>query len=142
SWLGMLEAGATTMWEWWDGVAADGTVRGSLNHYGKGAVAAFLHTHVAGIRLPENPGVDEAGYARVRIAPVPGPTLTRAESRQQTPAGPLTVRWAIDGSTFTLDVSLPPATTADVDLPDGGRIRVHGGEQRFRCLLSRTPAEE
>lgn len=28
SWLGMLDAGATTMWEWWDGVTGNG-VRGS-----------------------------------------------------------------------------------------------------------------
>jgi alpha-L-rhamnosidase len=49
SWLGMLSRGATTMWERWDGE------EGSLNHYSKGAVVSFLYSHVAGIRLPENP---------------------------------------------------------------------------------------
>ena len=58
SWLGMIEAGATTMWEYWDGIAPDGQVKGSLDHYSKGAVASFLHTHVAGLRLPEFPTPD------------------------------------------------------------------------------------
>ena len=37
SWLEMIDRGATTIWEWWDGVA-DGRAQGSLNHYSKGAV--------------------------------------------------------------------------------------------------------
>lgn len=133
SWLGMLDAGATTMWEWWDGVAADGSVRGSLNHYSKGAVASFLHTHVAGLRLPEHPDASEAGYRRVRIAPVPGPELTAASTTQLTRAGRIQVAWRIERRDFVLDVSLPATTTAEVDLPDGGHHQITGGEHRFSC---------
>jgi alpha-L-rhamnosidase len=60
SWLGMLERGATTIWERWDGVG------GSLNHYSKGAVASFRYTHVAGLR-PITPG-----YRRFAVEPRPG----------------------------------------------------------------------
>ncbi len=134
SWLGMLDAGATTMWEWWDGVAPDGSVRGSLNHYSKGAVASFLHTHVAGLRLPESPDADAAGYRRVLIQPVPGP-LTHASTTQLTTAGRIAVAWRVAGAEFVLDVSLPDATVAEVHLPDGGVHQVEGGEHRFRCAF-------
>jgi len=47
SWLTMVDRGATTMWEEWDGVDEHGVPHGSLNHYSKGAVATFLHRYVA-----------------------------------------------------------------------------------------------
>src|SRR5262249_19609760 len=45
SWLAMVDRGATTVWETWDGVDADGKPHASLNHYSKGAVATFLHRY-------------------------------------------------------------------------------------------------
>lgn len=137
SWLGMLDAGATTMWEWWDGTAADGTVHGSLDHYSKGAVASFLHTHVAGVRLPAEPGPDEAGYRSVHIEPVPGPDLTSARSSLITPLGRLSVSWRLEDDVFTLDIDLPAPTVADVVLPDGTRHRFLGGSHRLSCIHQR-----
>ena len=47
----MIDRGATTMWERWNGVTADGVPHESLNHYSKGAVVSFLHRYTAGIEL-------------------------------------------------------------------------------------------
>ncbi|WP_062466585.1 alpha-L-rhamnosidase [Demequina maris] len=137
SWLGMLEAGATTMWEWWDGVAPDGTARGSLNHYSKGAVIAFLHTHVVGLRLPDEPAPGEEAYRRVTITPMPGPALTWARSRQLTRRGPLEVEWRIEDGRFALAVDLPEDTEADVVLPDGSEHRLVGGAHDLSCAIAR-----
>lgn len=127
SWLGMLDAGATTMWERWDGITPDGTVNASLNHYSKGAVASFLHTHLVGLRLPEFPRPDEAGYRVIRIAPTPVPGITSASTRQHTAQGPLTISWRADPQKcFTLDVDLPAGTVAEATLPDGGVHRLTG----------------
>ena len=49
----MVDRGATTMWERWDGIDADGVPHESLNHYSKGAVISFLHRYVAGLRRLE-----------------------------------------------------------------------------------------
>ena len=46
----MVERGATTVWEEWEGIDADGVAHASLNHYSKGAVISFLHRYVAGIQ--------------------------------------------------------------------------------------------
>ncbi|WNM27686.1 family 78 glycoside hydrolase catalytic domain [Demequina capsici] len=137
SWLGMLDAGATTMWEWWDGVDADGRARGSLNHYSKGAVASFLHTHVAGLRLPDEPAPGQEGYRRVVVQPIPGPTLTSASSVLETRQGRIAVAWTIEDGTFRLEVDLPDGVEAQVLRPDGAFSEVRGGAHTFACAAGR-----
>jgi len=111
SWLTMVDRGATTMWEHWDGVDEHGVPRGSLNHYSKGAVAAFLHRYVAGLR-PAEPG-----YRRFEVRPQPGGGITGASTRHVGPFGPIEVSWRRGDSSMELDVLVPPGTTATVVLP-------------------------
>lgn len=132
SWLEMIERGATTVWEWWDGIDEAGHARGSLNHYSKGAVLSFLHSHVAGIRLDPVPDAATAGYRRVRIAPVPGGGVTWAEASLDTPLGRLASSWRIADGSFWLDVEVPPGSIATVELPDGERHEVGQGMHAFR----------
>ncbi|MBT2551305.1 alpha-L-rhamnosidase C-terminal domain-containing protein [Arthrobacter sp. ISL-65] len=134
SWLGMLEAGATTMWEWWDGVTDQGA-RGSLNHYSKGAVGSFLYTHMAGIRLPEDPAPEETAYRRVTIAPQPGGGITSASAAVVTSQGRISVAWTLGHGQFTLEVDLPDGVRAAVELPDGSSRPVFGGRHHFSCQL-------
>ena len=82
SWLTMVDRGATTMWEDWDGVDSDGVPHGSLNHYSKGAVATFLHRYVAGLR-PAAPG-----YRAFEVRPRPGGGITWASTRHDRPVRP------------------------------------------------------
>ncbi|WP_116948281.1 family 78 glycoside hydrolase catalytic domain [Jiangella endophytica] len=136
SWLTMIDRGATTIWEHWSGIGADGqpnapTGVGSLNHYSKGAVISFLHRYVAGIRLLDDP----PAYRRFLIAPRPGGGLTWARAGHLSPYGPIRVEWRTEGSRFTLDLTVPPGTAADVSLPDGRRHTAHPGETRFRCTM-------
>ena len=135
SWLGMLGHGATTMWEWWDGVTDTG-VRGSLNHYSKGAVASFLYTHVAGIRLPEAPDAGAEAYRTVVIAPRPGGGLTAAAASVATRQGLICVDWRIERDEFVLEAIIPDGVTASVRLPDGtATVLTSAGVHRFRTTL-------
>ena len=84
SWLSMVERGATTVWESWEGIDAEGVPHDSLNHYSKGAVVSFLHRYVAGIQLLDG----EPAYRHFRVAPVaPGGGLTWAEAVHDSPYG-------------------------------------------------------
>ena len=87
SWLAMIDRGATTVWERWDGVDADGVPHESLNHYSKGAVVSFLHRYVAGLELLE------PTWRRFRVAPRPGGGLTSAEAAHESPYGRIEVAW-------------------------------------------------
>jgi alpha-L-rhamnosidase len=134
SWLGMLDAGATTMWEWWDGVTSNGA-RGSLNHYSKGAVGSFLYTHLAGIQLPENPDEARTAYRTVTIAPQPGGGVTSASAAVETPHGLVSSDWTISQGVFRLDVEIPPAVQAVVKLPDGSTHTATAGSHHFSAPL-------
>lgn len=135
SWLEMLDRGATTLWERWDAVDG-GQVRGSLNHYSKGAAISFLHTHIAGIRLPENPGHGEAGYRRFTVRPEPGGGLRRAEAEHLSLYGPIRSAWRLDDDRLRLSVEIPPGTRAEIRLPGGGSTTEGPGrhelEARYR----------
>ena len=91
SWLTMVDRGATTLWEHWDGVDSRGAPRGSLNHYSKGAVATFLHRYVAGLR-PASPG-----YRQFEVRPRPGGGITWASARHHGPFGGHARRGAAGG---------------------------------------------
>ena len=111
SWLTMVDRGATTVWEEWEGVDGHGVPHASLNHYSKGAVAAFLHRYVAGLRLTA------PGYRTFEVRPRPGGGITSATTRHISPFGPIEVTWRLDGRSLELDLLVPPGTTAAVTLP-------------------------
>jgi alpha-L-rhamnosidase len=117
SWLAMVERGATTVWEAWEGIDDEGNAHDSLNHYSKGAVISFLHTHTAGIQILD----DHPGYRRFRVAPQPGGGLTWAEAVHDSPYGRIESSWRIADDRFSLTVTVPPGTSAEVVLPDGTR---------------------
>ena len=123
SWLTMVDRGATTVWERWNGVDAHGVAHESLNHYSKGAVVSFLHRYVAGL-VPTSPG-----YRTFRVQPTPGGGLTYADPGSTAPYGPIVVAWRLvdDAAGLRLDLEVPPGTTAEVCLPDGTTATVGPG---------------
>jgi alpha-L-rhamnosidase len=125
SWLAMVDRGATTVWEVWDGVDARGVPHASLNHYSKGAVASFLHRYVAGLR-----SVDP-GYRAFEVRPRPGGGITWATTRHISPFGPIEVSWRLRGGAFELDLQVPPGTTASVVLPGEAARTVAPGRHHW-----------
>ncbi|GAA4939069.1 alpha-L-rhamnosidase [Nonomuraea thailandensis] len=129
SWLYPVTMGATTIWERWDSLLPDGTVNPgemtSFNHYALGAVADFLHRTVAGL-APAEPG-----YRRLRIAPRPGGGLTHAAASLDTPYGPASVSWSRKDGALTVTATVPPGTTAEVDLPGATTQEVGAGSHTF-----------
>ncbi|MFJ8794352.1 family 78 glycoside hydrolase catalytic domain [Streptomyces sp. NPDC102462] len=131
SWLYMIDRGATTVWEHWNGLAEDGTPHASLNHYSKGAVVSFLHHYCAGIR----PG-DQPGYRSFRIEPVPGGGLTAASAAHESPYGRIESSWTLQNDSLHLSVFVPPGTTADVRLPGRPPERVGPGRHHFTAAFT------
>ena len=102
SWLTMVDRGATTTWEEWEGVSEHGVPHGSLNHYSKGAVATFLHRYVAGLRSTQ------PGYRTFEVRPQPGGGITSASARHISPFGPIEVSWRLGAGSTEVDVLVPP----------------------------------
>jgi alpha-L-rhamnosidase len=127
SWLVMVDRGATTMWELWNGIDAHGAPHQSLNHYSKGAVVSFLHRYTAGLR--QAPG--SAGYERIIIEPRPGAGLTCAATSHQGPHGLIEVQWTTDDGGLQLRAAVPAGTIAEVRLPGQPPAVVGPGKHHF-----------
>jgi len=131
SWLYPVTMGATTIWERWDSMLPDGSVNPgemtSFNHYALGAVADWLHRTVAGLA----PG--EPGYRCLEIQPRPGGGLSHAAARHSTPYGTAACSWQLTAEDITVEVEVPPNTTARVTLPgkDGAPIKIVSGKHTW-----------
>lgn len=111
-WLGEVADGATTVWENWEGDV-------SQNHYSPGAVCEWLFSTVGGIRV--------AGENHFVICPVPGGTLSYADTAYDSLYGRVTSKWEKHAGGITYTITIPANTTAEVILPDGTRETLSGG---------------
>ncbi|WP_314326068.1 family 78 glycoside hydrolase catalytic domain [Paenarthrobacter ilicis] len=115
SWLYMVDKGATTIWESWEGIDQNGDAHDSLNHYSKATVLRFLHEHTLGLRQAEG----SVAWQSIVIAPAPGASVTWARGSHETPNGTINVHWRIDGDELVIDADIPAETTALIIFPDG-----------------------
>jgi alpha-L-rhamnosidase len=127
SWGDMLGRGATTVWEAWDG-------RNSLLHSSYLHIGAWFIEGLGGIR-PDPAG---PGYKRFIIKPgVPDDGLDWVKTQFESPHGLIRSHWRIDDGTFTLNITVPPNTTATVFTPTNKprSLRESGSPlARARCV--------
>jgi alpha-L-rhamnosidase len=129
SWRHMIDAGATTIWERWDGWTKEHGFQSawmnSFNHYSLGSVGEWLYRFVLGI--DQEPDTD--GFGRLLVRPHPGGTLTWARGTYQSVRGPVASGWQRDGGRFTFRLELPPNVTASVRIPsdDPAAVRDQAG---------------
>jgi len=122
SWLYQVTLGATTMWERWDGWTPAGGFQSvgmnSFNHYAFGSVGEYMYGVVGGIR-PASPG-----YKSILIQPVPGAGLIWANTGYKSLRGQISTAWTHTGNTFTLEVVIPPNTSAQVHVPTTNALAI------------------
>ena len=135
SWLRMRDAGATTVWERWEGYDSVGEPIESHNHYSKGAVSRYLVEHIAGLRRV--PARTDA----IVFAPEPPPDLAWAAARHMLPAGEVGIHWWREGEAVIVETSVAPGVTAELRLPDADPIAVTG-VTRTRLALSGATRHE
>jgi alpha-L-rhamnosidase len=130
SWRYMIDHGATTIWERWDGWSAERGFQSawmnSFNHYALGAVGEWLYRFMLGIDLA--PGT--AGFGRLLLRPHPGGQLSHAAGRYCSVRGPIASQWRREDGTFSLRVSLPPNVTASVRVASADAEAVRDGAGR------------
>jgi len=123
-WLSMPKAGATTIWESWEGAGAKGDGAGSLNHYSKGAVCQWLFESMCGIRV--------TGENEFVIAPHPGGHFTHAKAEYNSVYGLVSSGWSKqeDGN-YCYEVIIPANTVAKIILPNGSEKVCTAGKYRY-----------
>lgn len=128
SWLAMLDRGATTIWEDWNGIDDAGRAHESLNHYSKGAAVRFLHSHLLGLQQDD----DATGWKRFTVRPVMDPRVTWASGSLETPRGTIRVAWVVAGTEVTITVDVPATTHARLIVPDGTTHHLVPGHHEVR----------
>jgi len=112
-WGYMVEKGATTVWELWNGDTADPAMNSGNHVMQIGDLAVWMYEYLAGIR----PDPDHPGFRHILIHPYPAGDLTFVDSTHQSPYGKISSAWKRDGGQFELNVGIPPNTTATVWMP-------------------------
>ncbi|MFM2296779.1 MAG: hypothetical protein RL117_486 [Verrucomicrobiota bacterium] len=121
SWGYMVENGATTLWEQWNG-------HWSQIHSCFASADNWLYQGLAGIR-PDPAG---PGFKKIIIQPAVVGDLQWVKAHHDSPYGRITVAWKRDGKKVTLDVDIPANTTATVHVPMNGGIKLVGsGKHQF-----------
>lgn len=136
SWLYAVNLDATTIWERWNSLDVDGSIRApkivghdpdaasrsakmnSLNHYAYGSVVEWMFRDMCGL----NPslGADRVkGFRHALIAPKPDHSLEWAKARYRSIAGYYESGWRIDAHGYlTVEIVIPFNAKAQVILPD------------------------
>ncbi len=129
SWRYMIDRGATTIWERWDGWTAERGFQSawmnSFNHYSLGSVGEWLYRYMLGI--DQQPGT--AGFSHLVLRPHPGGSLAAARGRYQSVRGLVRAGWARSGGRLSYEVELPANVSASVHVPsaDAAAVRDAAG---------------
>lgn len=136
--LYMLDNGATTTWEHWNGER-------SHIHNCYNGIGAWFYQALAGIMPDES----QPGYKHIWIKPQVVNDISWVQASKDTPYGLLKVRWEKKDASFVLDVQIPVGSSASVSLPfPVENVRVNGqpsesketldlesGSYRIECSL-------
>ena len=95
----------------------------SFNHYAFGAIGDWLYRYIAGIQPDET----LPGFKHSVLAPHPGAGLEAASATHRSPYGEVSTSWKRSDADMTIDVRVPPNTTAALHLPGARTSEIEEG---------------
>ncbi|MBP5286038.1 MAG: family 78 glycoside hydrolase catalytic domain [Kiritimatiellae bacterium] len=137
SWGYMIENGATTLWERWDGYVAgrgyQNPSMNSFNHWVFGSVGEWVWKKLVGLDS------DAPGWKHAVVRPMPDPRTARIAGSYDSIRGRYSVvsDWDPASGTYSLDVTIPPSCGATVFVPGESEPReLEAGTYHFESLYS------
>jgi alpha-L-rhamnosidase len=113
SWGYMINNGATTIWELWNGDTANPAMN-SRNHVMLlGDLLIWFYENLAGIK--NDPSA--VGFKKIRMEPVFPEKLNHVDASHESPYGTIKSHWTRNGDKLSWDITIPANTTATVKLP-------------------------
>ncbi len=123
SWGFMVENGATTIWELWNGNTADPSMNSQNHVMLLGDLMIWYYENMAGIKSnPETPG-----FKQIIMKPDFNAGLTYVNASYESIHGLIKSNWKKDKNGLEWNINIPANTTALVYLPttDSGKITVN-----------------
>jgi alpha-L-rhamnosidase len=124
SWGYMVQKGATTIWELWNGDTADPAMNSGNHVMLVGDLILWFHETLAGIQAdPARPA-----FKHIIMRPTPVGDLTHVRATHRSPYGLIVSEWRVEGArgagggfaaspVFKWEVTIPANTTATLHLP-------------------------
>ena len=103
-----LAQGATSLTEAWNARRSS-----SQNHFMLGHILEWFYADLAGIQADPN----AIACKKIRIRPSPVGDVTWTKASYDSPRGRIVSSWKREDGKFTLDVTIPPNTTATIYIP-------------------------
>jgi alpha-L-rhamnosidase len=117
SWGYMIDNGATTIWELWNGNTADPAMNSHNHVMLVGDLQIWMYEYLGGIHAPTP---DTAGFSHVVIKPYVVGDLTEVKAHTERPNGRIATHWQRDGDEVTLTAEIPANSTATIAVPTLG----------------------
>jgi alpha-L-rhamnosidase len=113
SWGYLVEHGATTMWERWNGDALrNDPSMNSYNHYAYGAVADWIYRYAAGVdTLPTDPG-----FHTILLHPNFDKRLGNLDFSYESSYGTIHSAWSVAGNKATWNLTIPANANGNLPL--------------------------
>ncbi|MDR2231712.1 MAG: glycoside hydrolase family 78 protein [Tannerella sp.] len=120
SWGYMVKKDATTIWELWNGDTADPAMNSANHVMLLGDLLIWFYEDLAGIKnCPEG-----VAFKHIRMKPVFPQGLTNIDASYQSPYGLIKSAWTRNGESLTWNITIPPNTTATVELPASLKVKM------------------
>jgi alpha-L-rhamnosidase len=113
SWGYMVEKGATTFWELWNGDTADPAMNSGNHVMLVGDLVIWLYEDLAGIK----PDPQKPGFKHIVMQPHVVGDLKFVRATHRSPYGLIASEWHRDGANFDWQITVPPNTTATIHVP-------------------------
>ena len=123
SWGYMLDHGATTIWELWNGDKADPAMNSGNHVMLIGDLCTWMHEYLGGVA----PYRSMPGFKHIVMRPRPVGDLTSAHVRYESLYGSIVSDWKITGGKFVWKITVPANTTATICVPAAGPDAVTEG---------------
>ncbi len=125
SWGYMVENGATTIWELWNGNTADPAMNSGNHVMLVGDLGIWLFEDLAGIK----PDPAQPGFKHIIMRPEPVGHLRHVRATHRSPYGMIKSEWSREGELFKWNITVPVNTTARVYNPATDEQSVTEGGQ-------------
>lgn len=113
SWGYMIEKGATTIWELWNGDTADPAMNSGNHVMLLGDLLIWYYEDLAGIK--NYPG--SVAYKKLLMEPKFPEGLSHVKASYRSVYGEIKSEWLKEGSSFSWEITIPANTSAIVRLP-------------------------
>lgn len=112
-WGYMVENGATTIWELWNGNTASPKMNSQNHVMLLGDLIIWMYENIAGIKSHET----HPGFKWLWMQPIPPENLNQAKASYKTPYGLVESDWTLNKGIFTWELTIPVNSRANILIP-------------------------